>query len=455
MTYEEALRYLASIEGLGIKLALENITGVLAALGDPQKRWPSLLVSGSNGKGSVAAMLAAVLARTGRRVGLYTSPHLRRYEERIVVGGRPVAPEAFAGAVGEVRSAVERLLGAGELQAHPTHFETVTAAAFLLLARERIDVAVLEVGMGGRLDATVLAVPRLSIVTNVSLEHTAFLGDTVAAIAAEKAGILPPGGTLLAGERDPGARAAFRRRAEEVGGRLVEAADYVSWDRREDGSVDVTTRRRAHAGLRIGLRGSHQVANAALAVAACDLLEEGGFPVAAEAIRDGLRATAWPGRFQAIGGRPAIVLDGAHNPAGAEALARVLAEEGIRPETTTILFGVLRDKDHGAMLRALAPAAGRIVLTRGAAPRFRDPHALLAEAAAIAAAAGGAIPRGVEATGDLEEGLAAARRATPADGTIVICGSLYLVADAMGLLGIEPWPEPPAQAGISSSSSLR
>ena len=437
MTYDEALRYLASIEGLGIKLALENITQVLESLGDPQRSCPSLLISGTNGKGSVAAMIAAILARTGRRIGLYTSPHLLRYEERIIIDGRPVTGDRFAAAVGEVHDTVLRLLDAGALGAHPTHFETVTAAAFLHLARAEVDLAVLEVGMGGRLDATALAAPRLSIITNVDLEHTAYLGKTLEEIAFEKAGVLPEGGVLLTAESRPGPAAVFRERAREMRARLVEMPQWARVRVRE-GRLSIRTPRREHLDLEIALRGPHQAGNAALAVAACDLLEEIGFPVSEEAIRAGLKEVRWPGRFQIVEGSPRLILDGAHNPAGSRALAEALRSIGALPETTTLLFGVLRDKDHAAMLEALTGCALRVVLTRGVSPRFREPHAMAPQAREVIGRASAAE---VTATENLDEGWREAIASTPPGGSICVCGSLYLVADAMRLLGIEAFPE--------------
>lgn len=451
MTYDEALTYLASIEGLGIKLALQNITGVLAALDEPQAKFPSVLISGTNGKGSVAAMLASILARAGYLTGLYTSPHLIRHEERIVVDGRRISPAGFASAVTRVHEAVADLLDRGSLQAHPTHFETITAAAFHHFAAAGVDLAVLEVGMGGRLDATVLARPRLSIITNIALEHTAYLGDTIGAIAAEKAGILPAGGILLAGETHPEAVAAFRKRAGEAGGRLVDLRSFARIEPRAGGRLSIRTPRRAHEDLSVALRGSYQAKNAALAVAACDLLEEIGFPVPGEAIERGLAETSWPGRFQVVPGRPRFVLDGAHNPAACAALRDALAAlPGAAPEETTIVFGVVRDKDQGEMMRALFPRARRILLTRGRSPRFREPHALLAEARRIAGdgSAGVAEESGPSSSvstilgvaESVEEALRAAREASPPAGTICVAGSLYLVGEAMEVLGIEPWP---------------
>jgi dihydrofolate synthase/folylpolyglutamate synthase len=437
VTYAEALAYLARIEGLGIRLALENIGQVLDALGNPQRRFPSVLVSGTNGKGSVAAMLASILDRAGRRTGLYTSPHLVRHEERIVVSGRPIGPRAFADVVGRVREAAEALLARGALKAHPTHFETITAAAFLHLAEAGVDAAVLEVGMGGRLDATVLARPRLSLVTNVALEHTAYLGSTIGAIAAEKAGVLVEGGTLLTGETHPEAAAAFEARAAQVGGRLVPLASYAR-AAVEEGRLTVRTARREHRGLEVGLGGPHQAANATLAVAACDLLEEMGIAVPEEAVRRGIAEVVWPGRMQLLPGSPRILLDGAHNPAACRALREALgALPGVAPGRTVLLFGVLRDKDHLGMMAELLPAAGTAVLVRGSSPRFREPGLLAEAARGLLPAA----PRLIVA-GDVAEGLGEARAAAPPDGLVCVAGSLYLVGEVMQLLGVEPWPAP-------------
>ncbi|MBI3449608.1 MAG: bifunctional folylpolyglutamate synthase/dihydrofolate synthase [Acidobacteria bacterium] len=440
MTHEEVLAYLHSLEALGIKLALKNVSGLLEALGNPQSAFPSVLVTGTNGKGSVAAMLASILHRAGHRIGLYTSPHLIRHEERIVVDGRPIAAADFDAVVTDVRGTIERLVGSGALQAPPTHFETITAAAFLHFARAKIELAVLEVGMGGRLDATVLARPRLALATNVALEHTAYLGDTIAKIAAEKAGVLLEGGVLLSGERAPEALDAFRRRAEETGGRFVELASYATVEGEPGGPLAIRTRRREHLGLEVALRGPHQAGNAALAVAACDLLDEMGFTVPAEAIGRGLAEARWPGRFQIVEGSPRVVLDGAHNPAACEALATALAAlPGASPRATTLVFGVLRDKEHVPMMRALFPRAARVVLTRGRAPRFRDPHGLLPEARRIAAEFHADRSTIVSAAESIGEALREARGETPASGIVCVAGSLYLVGEAMELLGIEPW----------------
>ncbi len=458
MSYEEAIAWLASLETLGIKLALRNITSVLDELGNPQRRFASILIAGSNGKGSVAAMIEAILRGAGHRTGLYTSPHLLRHEERIQVGGRPVSEERFARGLTRVKEASQSLARSGRLEAHPTHFEALTAAAFDLLADSGVEVAVLEVGMGGRLDATVLSEPRLALLTNVSLEHTQWLGDTIPAIAREKAGVLLRGGTLLAGETEPGAVEVFRARAAEVGGRYVALDDYARIplpSRREDREegpgpegapsageqqefFDLQTGHRLHRGLRTGLRGAYQRRNALLAVAAADLLDGMGIAVPASAVAEGLATAWWPGRFQVVEGAPCFIFDGAHNPAACRALSEALIarrDAGTvvsARDRTTLLFAVLRDKDSRAMARELASLAGRIVVTRGASSRFRDPWALAEELRA----------EGIEAQAAeaLEEGLRLAREITPPGGMVLVTGSLYLVGDAMRQLGIEPWP---------------
>ena len=449
MTYDEALSYLASLEELGIKLALQNISQVLSALGNPERRYPCVLISGTNGKGSVAAMLRAILSRSGRRTGLYTSPHLIRHEARIVVDDRPVSPGDFAAALTIVRDAIDGLMRRGTLVAQPTHFETITAAAFHHFASAGIEFAVLEVGMGGRLDATVLARPRLSIITNVALEHTAFLGDTIGAIAAEKAGVLPESGILLTAERHPEAIEAFRVRAGDTGGRLIELGAYARVEPGDEGRLTVRTARRAHEDLRPALRGPHQAANAALAVAACDLLEEIGFPITEEAIRRGLETTIWPGRFQILERRPRLILDGAHNPAACAALRDALISlPGTSPGETTLIFGVMRDKEHGGMMATLFPRARRIVLTRGRSSRFREPHALLPEARRIVKprTPSAEVSTIVTVAESVSEALRSASEVTPPTGTICVAGSLYLVGETMEILGIEPWPSQPSRS---------
>lgn len=409
---------LARLEALGIRLGLETFGRLLDALGDPQLRPPSVLVAGSNGKGSTSALIAAMASAAGYRTALYTSPHLESVEERLRIDGRSIAPEGLAGLLDEVVRASETATGG-----LPTYFEAVTAAAFLWFAREEVDLAVVEVGLGGRLDATNLCDPLLSLITSISLEHQEFLGNTLAAIAREKAGVFRPGRPALVWI-DPGgnpeAAESVRAVAREKGTDLRFAPDLVTIQ--EIGS-DAWTGQRVRiatpAGdhdLKLHLAGEHQARNLALAVLAAETLAGLGFPKLDErAIAAGAEACRWPGRLEKVDlpdGRR-VLLDAAHNAEGAAVLAGFLNR---LPGPVTLLFGALEDKDVTEMLGKLAPRAERVVLTTPASPRARRPE----ELAPLLAG------HGVEVEPDPGEAL---DRALESSGTLVACGSIYLIGE--------------------------
>jgi len=441
MDYSRTLRYLDEIQGRGIKLGLENVSRLLAGMGDPQRAFPAVVVAGTNGKGSVSAMLASILSSAGIRTGLYTSPHLVRYEERIIVDGRPVTPGEFADAVTAVREAIDRMLPAGELKSHPTHFEVLTAAAFHRFRQAGIDAGVLEVGMGGRLDAVATAQTAVAVITNISLEHTKHLGNSVEAIAREKAGIIREGCWVVTGESDPGALAVIREEARGRGVRLIERfvdAQVSHSPVTSAGRFGLTTRTRPYGELLTPLPGRHQVENAVLAVLAAEAFAESGAaakPIPPAAVTEGLARARWPGRLQIAGQEPLLILDGAHNPAGCEALARALKDlrdAGVC-DRIGFVFGALQDKELDAMLGALVPRADMMVVTKGRSGRFLDPGETAR--AAVALGASPVVAR------DPASALALAREwARPADA-IVVCGSLYLVGDAMEALGLQPYPD--------------
>lgn len=438
MDYPTTLKYLDEVQALGIKLGLQSMAALLEAMGEPQKTFPAVVVAGTNGKGSVSAMLASILTAGGRRAGLYTSPHLVRYEERIVVAGAPIDAEDLAAAVTAVRQRIDALLGRGGLASHPTHFEVLTAAAFHHFRQRGVSAAALEVGMGGRLDAVALARAPVAVITNVSLEHTRYLGDTVAAIAAEKAGIIREGcGTVITGEQDPEALAVIREAARAHGARLVESHRDASV-RREDsgpeGCFDLSTPGGEYLGLKVPLAGRHQIDNAVLAVLAAEVMRDAIDPEAGlqAAVRDGLARTVWPGRLQAVGRDPLFLLDGAHNPAGCRALAAELRQLIARApgRRVVLVFGVLEDKDVASMMAGLFPVAARVILTRGASERFCDPERM----AEMARGQG----FGSEVEPTLSGAIGAARAWAKPGDAICLCGSLYLVGDAMAALGLAP-----------------
>ena len=337
--------YLHSLQRFGVKLGLQNVDAVLAACGDPQRRFPSIHVAGTNGKGSVCAMLASILRADGRRVGLYTSPHLADVRERIRIDGRTIADADFDRLLGRIRKTIDRLLAAGRLEAHPTYFEVLTILAFLHFAERKVDIAVLEVGMGGRFDATNVVTPLVSVITSISLDHREYLGRSLAAIAFEKAGIIKPGVPVVNGAEGRAAGAVIRRRARERGAPLVSAFG-------RDGALFAA---RTAAGFRfryefcgesfafrLKLPGVHQGENAAVAVAAARTLGCVDRPLERRTILAGLAAAEWPGRLEAVGRRPLVLLDGAHNEDGARALAAYVRDFVRGP--LVLVFAMLKDK---------------------------------------------------------------------------------------------------------------
>jgi dihydrofolate synthase/folylpolyglutamate synthase len=367
---------LSRLEGLGIKLGLERARDLLVRMGEPQRRFPSVLVAGTNGKGSTSSFLAAMAKAAGIRTGLYTSPHLESVEERLRIDGRAIGS-------GRLGAILEDLVGLAEREtgSPPTYFEAATLAAFRWFADETVDLAVLEVGLGGRLDATNLADPILSLITSIGFDHREFLGDTLAAIAREKAGILRSGRPALVWIEDAEPAESVRTVAGEVGADLhfasqevrIEAVEPHGW---EGQRIRLATPARCYD-LEIALLGDHQAKNLGLAVRAAESLASQGFErLDSDAIAAGAAACRWPGRLEPIslpGGRR-VLLDAAHNPDGAEVLVRFLARLG---HPIDLLFGVLADKDYGEMLPRLAAQARRVVLTRPASPRAKDPAELV------------------------------------------------------------------------------
>lgn len=403
-----------------MRLGLEPTRDLLARLGSPQLRKPTVLVAGSNGKGSTSALLAAMGTAAGYRTGHYTSPHLERVEERLQIDGRSIEPGRLGDLLTEIVDTAERASGSP-----PTYFEALTVAAFRWFAEEEVDLAVVEVGLGGRLDATNLAEPVLSLVTSISLEHREFLGDTLAAIAREKAGIFRPDRPALAWVEDPEPRAALQEVAAEKGTDLRFAQDLVRIENAAlEGWSGQRVRLKTPGGshdLWMALLGAHQQRNLGLAVLAAETLAAGGFPrLDREAIAAGAAACRWPGRLEVIAlpdGRH-LLLDAAHNTEGAAALAGFLAGLGTPVD---LLFGVLTDKDAAVMLADLSPLARRLILTTPPSPRAQDPAGLLSSLEG---------KEGVEVEPDPARAL---DRLLEGDGeTLVVCGSIYLIGEIRG-----------------------
>jgi len=427
---------LHGLERFGVHLGLDHVRRLLAALGDPQSGLPAVLVAGTNGKGSTAALLAAAGAAAGYRTGLYTSPHLEEVEERVRIDGERIDGAALGDLVLETIAGAER-----SLPEPPTYFEALTAAALLHFRRREVDLAVLEVGLGGRLDATNAADSALSVIAPVSLEHREVLGETLAAIAREKAGVMRPGRATVAWAADPAVAAALAAAADAAGAELVRADREVRIEsatplpgRPWGGQRIVLATPAGRRDLTVPLLGPHQAVNAALAARAAELLAVRGWPrLDPSALTAAAARWRWPARLEAVElppGAPCrrVLLDAAHNPAAAATLAAFLADPPAPfPALPALLFGILADKDAAAMLAALVPRAGRLVLTTPPSPRARPPESLLPLLPARPPAE--VVPDPAAA---LDRALAAASDAG-AD-TLVVCGSIYLVGAIRGLL---------------------
>lgn len=407
----DPLSYLFSLEHFGIKFGLENITAIVERLGRPDRTFKSVHVAGTNGKGSVTAMVDAALRAAGHRTARYTSPHLTDLSERFVIGGRPVAHDTLVCAVATVRDVVESLRFDGTLGVQPTFFEVTTAVAFELFRRAEVEIAVLEVGLGGRLDATNIVSPVVTAITSIALDHQLYLGSTLAEIAFEKAGIIKAGVPVVVGPVDSESLSVIARVANERGATLIRATPADA------------------APFTLGLHGDHQRANAGVAVRLLEQLTARGVGVPSDAVARGLANPEWPGRLdqrRLPDGRE-LLLDAAHNPAGAAALASYLTAESQR---RPLVFAAMRDKDIDGMFRILLPAIGAAVMTRASNPRSADPGMLADSARTIAPA----LPIAIEPSST--DALAAAWRMSP---RIVVAGSIFLLGDVMRQLGLHSY----------------
>ena len=443
MNYAQTLQYLDSFvdferqpPGKAGRTAftLDRIRALAERLGHPERRFPSIHIAGTKGKGSTAAFVESMARAAGLGVGTYTSPHLLDVRERVRLDGRPVARNVLARALSRCHAGYE------EVRATPgdrrlTYFEALTHLAFHIFAERGVDLAVVEVGMGGRLDATNIVTPLVSAVTAISRDHTAQLGNRLAEIAGEKAGIAKPGVPVVVGAQPPEALAAIRETAARAGAGpvLVFGQDFhVKPGRRRAGSFRTMTLRtpaRTYEDLKVRLLGAHQLENAAVAVVAVELAaQKAGFAISEEHVRRGLEKTRWPGRLEVARRRPElIVLDGAHNLDSIRKLSRALEEEFPRREPIAVVFASAADKDVPGMLGELAGRAKVIIATESGNPRGLPPG----EIAALAERSG--VPQ-TKIEKDISKALDAAREAAGPGGLILVTGSLYLVGRAKGLL---------------------
>lgn len=413
----------------GIKLGLENIRALCEGLGHPERAYPTLIVAGTNGKGSVAATVSAALTAAGHRAGRYTSPHLVSLEERFAVDGLAAPASRVAAALGRAFEAEGALRRLGRLPVDATFFELATAAAFELFREAAVDIAVLEVGLGGRFDATNVAEPIAGAITNIDLDHTAHLGRTIAEIAFEKAGIVKPGMTVVVGERKAEALDVIERVARARGARLIHARDGASAEAEiVDGRTFVTLRTpaRDYGRVALALGGRHQADNALVAVRLLEALPELGVAVDGPPIAHALGHVDWPGRLQLVelaGGR-AVLLDAAHNVAGARTLAAFLGEAW--PGGAPLVFGAMRDKDAAGMLAELDGRVSRMIFTAPSLERAMAP----ADLAGLARAIGLGVP-----TETAPSVAAALERALAHGPRVVAAGSIFLLGELLPLLG--------------------
>ncbi len=451
MSYENAVTTLYALgheltQSPSHKFDLAHMRTLLESLGNPERKFPGVLIAGTNGKGSTAATLASIMYASGLKTGLYTSPHLIRVNERIQINGLPVPDESFTVHFDAVNQAANKLVSTNQLPWHPSFFEMLTAIAFRYFAENKIEIAVLEVGMGGRLDATNVIDPLVSVITDISLDHQNFLGDSLTEIAGEKAGIIRKDGVVVTLPQHPEANDVIGNRILKLGAKAVNAVPYVPPV--SPGSAehfkkheDFADRRLMHTRYPLevmakqiivesSLAGRHQFRNVALAIASAVELAAQGFPVTAESIARGIRETSWPGRFQVLRARddsPEFVLDVAHNPAGAWALRSTLST-AYENKHLIIVFGAMRDKAIGEIAEILFPVAEAVIATQA--------DNLRAATVAEIRDAARRTATDIESAPSVSTAISRAEALAGPDGIVVITGSIYVVGEAMRVLGV-------------------
>ena len=426
MNYGQCQSYLQEILDSGVKFGLQNVRAVLTSLGEPHLAYPSVLVAGTNGKGSVCAMLAQVLCQHGFRTGLYTSPHLVTVEERIRIGDIPIPRRDFCRLLTRLKSVIHELIASGNLGSPPTYFEILTILALLYFRERNVDIAVLEVGMGGRLDATNVVTPLVSVITTVGRDHQEFLGKTLAEIAFEKAGIIKPGVPVVCGLAPGIARHVVNRRARELGApfRAVFDKPGALQARRQKGGYRFSFRFEGEDFVfSPELRGEHQGRNAAVAIAAAVEISRRWRRLQKRRIVQGVREARWEGRLESVQRRPRVVLDGAHNEAGARAVAAYARD--FLPRPLTLVFGIMKDKNIRRVSALLFPLAETIILTSVPMPRAASPEMIFS----LAPVPG----KKIFLEPDPKRAVQKAIEMTPPRGSVLITGSLFLVGEVKRL----------------------
>jgi dihydrofolate synthase / folylpolyglutamate synthase len=420
ISYEEAVQYLYSLQKYGIKFGLSKTSNLLRALGNPHRELKYIHIAGTNGKGSVAAMLESILMRSGLKVALYTSPHLVRFTERFRVNGGEIKPAQVATLVAEIREVIHPAQP-------PTFFEVTTAMALTWFARERPDICIMEVGMGGRLDATNVIRPMVTVITNISIEHQVFLGPRLIDIAREKAGIIKRGVDLVTAATQHQVLSLFKATCEAKKASFWRVGKDIRY-RKHGPGFNYYGFRRIEKDLQLGLLGRHQFRNAAVALAVIELLEKKGFSLSCDHIREGLRSPDWPGRMQVVSREPLIILDGAHNPDAMRTLADSMREAFPRRHLILVL-GIMGDKDIPKIMREIVPLAGHVIFTRPEYYRAATAETLMQEAERLR-------KRG-EIVTPIAEALKKARRMAGDKDVILVTGSLFTVGEAMACLDPE------------------
>ncbi|MFC1857333.1 bifunctional folylpolyglutamate synthase/dihydrofolate synthase [Thermodesulfobacteriota bacterium] len=413
-TYDNCLQTMYGLRRFGIKLGLSTIREILAGLGNPQRRFKCIHVAGTNGKGSIASSLASILHASGYNVGLYTSPHLVRFNERICINNRPIPNENVVKAHKAIQSVHH-----GNRQ--PTFFEFATAMALYEFGRQQIDWAVIETGMGGRLDATNVIKPSLAIITNISLEHRMYLGNTIGEIAAEKGGIIKRHCPVVTGARQKTAISVLEKLARMKSAPMYRLGKDFRVRRNHTGTFTYFGIKNVWRKLRTELLGDHQVDNAALVLAASEVLNNKHVQISLQNVRDGLKKTAWPGRLEIVANSPLIILDGAHNLAAAQKLAQYLSTN-LKGRKLTFVIGILDDKPYQAMLRSLLPVCNRVIITRSRIDRALSPEILRRTAQKFVT--------DIKIIPDVDSAVKYAVDTTPPEDAICVAGSLYVVGEA-------------------------
>lgn len=422
MNYEQCLKYLEKIQNLGIKFGLDNVRTLLASFDNPHDKYASLVVAGTNGKGSVCAMLTEILTLHGLRVGLFTSPHLVRVEERIRIGRTLISSRSFCRILTSLKEKIEELIDRKKLLSPPTYFELLTCLALVYFEKQKVDMAILEVGMGGRFDATNVVNPVLSVITTISKEHQKFLGESLSQIAFEKAGIIKPDVHVICGVEVREAYETIKKRAEELGTPFLGVFDRkgafrVQKTRR--GCSFVYQTENSEYRFSPSLPGEHQGRNAAMAIEAAEQLSKNWKGLEKNKIVEGIEKTRWEGRLEVISRNPLVVLDGAHNEEGAQALRKYV--EDFLPSPLILVFAIMRDKEVANIADILFPLADKVILTRFPYFRASSPEEIREKTSKF--------QDRIILEPDVNRAIDLALRCGGSKGCILVAGSLYLVGE--------------------------